>query len=88
MDHFLPWLILLSPLCSAALILLFAHRSKPLSVFISLSAVFVSFLATLAAFGKAPESLASQLAWIDLGPALQLNIGYIKEAILHMKFFS
>jgi NADH-quinone oxidoreductase subunit L len=81
MDHFLPWLILLSPLCSAALILLFAHRSKPLSVFISLSAVFVSFLATLAAFGKAPESLASQLAWIDLGPALQLNIGLKVDAL-------
>ena len=81
MDHFLPWLILLSPLCSAGLILLFAHRSKSLSVLISLSAVFVSLIATLAVFGKPPESLATQFSWIDLGPALQLNIGLKIDAL-------
>ena len=81
MDHFLPWLILLSPLFSTGLILLFAHRSKSLSVLISLCAVFVSLIATLAVFGKPPESLATQFSWIDLGPALQLNIGLKIDAL-------
>ncbi len=75
MAHTLPWLILLSPLVSALLVLLFAHRSKALSVALSLAAVFVSLGGSLLAFSKAPESLSTHFTWIDLGPAFQLNIG-------------
>jgi NADH-quinone oxidoreductase subunit L len=81
MHSSLPWIILLSPLASALLILLFAHRSKLLSVLLSLGAVGLSFLLTLVVLRKSPDSLASQISWIDLGPALQLSIGLKVDAL-------
>jgi NADH-quinone oxidoreductase subunit L len=71
----MPWIILLSPLVSAISILLFAHRFKTLSTLLSLGAVTVSLAASLLVFGSPPQSLSSQISWIDLGPSLHLNIG-------------
>lgn len=81
MDHTLPWLILLAPLLSAVLVLLFAHRSKSLSVALSLAAVFVSFVGSLLAFGISPEALSTTFTWIDLGTAFRLNIGLKIDAL-------
>lgn len=75
MDHTLPWLILLAPLASALCILLFAHKSKSLSVALSLGAVFISLGSSLLLLGKGPEPLLTHMTWIDLGSVLQLQIG-------------
>ena len=79
--EFLPWLILLSPLASAACILLFAHRSKPLSVTLSLAAVLTAFGATLALLASGSQTVASSVDWIHLGPSLHLTIGLKVDAL-------
>jgi NADH-quinone oxidoreductase subunit L len=81
MDPSLPWLILLAPLVSAITILLFAHRSKALSVALSLGAVFISLIGTLLVFGKDPALTASQFSWITAGPSLHLVIGLKVDAL-------
>lgn len=80
METFLPWIILLSPLASAALILLFAHRSKALSVSLSLAAVSASLGASLALCAKGADAHVSA-TWIDLGLALHLTIGLKVDAL-------
>ena len=79
--EFLPWLILLSPLASAACILLFAHRSKALSVTLSLAAVLTAFGATVALLAAGSQTVASSVTWINLGPALHLTIGLKVDAL-------
>ena len=44
MNSTLPWLVLLAPLLSAAVITLFTQRSRSVSAAISVVAVIVSFL--------------------------------------------
>lgn len=80
MESFLAWLILLCPLASAALILSFAHESKPLSVKLSLGAVFVALTATLILIFN-QGTCQSAVTWIDLGPALRLSIGIKVDAL-------
>ena len=80
METTLPWIILLSPLASAVLILLFAHRSKPLSVGLSLAAVFAALGATLL-IASGTSVLQTSATWIDLGPAFHLNIGLKVDAL-------
>lgn len=80
METSLPWIILLSPLASAVLILLFAHRSKPLSVLLSLAAVFAAFGSTLLLFSS-HSVVQTSATWIDLGPALHLTIGLKIDAL-------
>lgn len=77
----MPWLILFTPLLSAILILLFAHRSKRLSVALSVLAVTVSFICSASVFLKGPETLSVSHTWIDLGPALKLDIGLHIDAM-------
>lgn len=69
------WYVLLSPLLSALLILLVAHRSRGTSVFLSLAAVAMSFGASVCAFLQPQEALATGFNWIDLGESLKVSIG-------------
>lgn len=80
METTLPWIILLSPLVSAILILLFAHRSKPLSVTLSLAAVLTALGATLLIM-RGDGVVQTSANWIDLGPALHLTIGLKIDAL-------
>lgn len=80
MESFLAWLILLCPLASAALILSFAHESKPLSVKLSLGAVAVALTATLILIFN-QGTCQSAITWIDLGPSLRLSIGIKVDAL-------
>jgi NADH-quinone oxidoreductase subunit L len=73
--EFLPWLILLSPLASAACILLFAHKSKSLSVTLSLAAVGTAFGATLMLLSSGAETVSTSMDWIQIGSLLHLTIG-------------
>src|SRR5436309_15116811 len=71
MKSILPWLILLAPLCSAAVITLFTLR---LSSFISIAAVFVSFICSCFVFARAGMP-APQFTWIDVRGVLTIPLG-------------
>src|ERR1051325_1170066 len=74
MISLLPWLILLAPLCSAAVITVFTLRWKALSSFISVAAVLVSFVCCVLVFSR-PDISAVDLTWIDIAGGLKVPLG-------------
>jgi NADH-quinone oxidoreductase subunit L len=83
MRSILPWLILLAPLCSAAVITLFTLRWKGLSSFISIAAVFVSFICSCIVFERAGIS-ALHYNWIDVAGALTVPLGLTLDQLSRM----
>jgi len=71
----LPWIILLAPLVSAALILLVTNKARWVSSMISVGAVLVSFVATLLLFTQPYPTAPNQFLWINLGAEFQIPIG-------------
>jgi len=63
MNPILPWIILLAPFVSAAVIMLFTLRRKTLSSSISLAAVLVSFIFSCLIFAQR-TSTAAEFTWI------------------------
>jgi NADH-quinone oxidoreductase subunit L len=74
----LPWLILLLPLISAAIITLFTRRSKTLSAAISIAAVLGSFICSCLVFVRIDIS-APEFTWLDIRGTLQVPIGFILD---------
>src|ERR1700736_2146746 len=74
MNGSLPWYVLLLPLCSAAVIVLFTRRSRTLSCFISVAAVLGSFVCSCLIFLR-PEISAAQLTWIDIPGVFHVPLG-------------
>jgi NADH-quinone oxidoreductase subunit L len=70
----LAWLILLAPLCSAAFITVFTRRWKTLSSAISVTAVSVTFLASVVVFRR-PDISAVDLTWINIAGGLTIPLG-------------
>jgi NADH-quinone oxidoreductase subunit L len=83
MDANIPWFILLCPLISAAIILLFTRKSRELSALISVAAVCFSFLGSLILLlSPTPHGVvANRLSWIDLGTSLQLPLGVVIDPL-------
>jgi NADH-quinone oxidoreductase subunit L len=73
MNSILPWLILLAPLFSAAVITLFTLRWKGVSSSISIAAVLVSFVCSCLVFAHSASS-AAQFTWIDIAGALKVPL--------------
>jgi NADH-quinone oxidoreductase subunit L len=73
MNSIFPWLILLAPLGSAAVITLFTLRWKRVSSSISIAAVLVSFICSCLIFAHSPSS-AAQLTWIDIAGAFKIPL--------------
>lgn len=72
----LPWIILFTPLISAALIATVTKGSRCLSAFISVAAVLISLAASILLFLQpAPAAGSFQIPWLDLGQDLQIPIG-------------
>jgi len=72
----LPWIILLTPLLSAAFITLFTQRARGISGLISIAACFISFIATCILFSK-PDGLASgEYHWLDISPQFSITISF------------
>jgi len=71
----LPWIILFSPLISALLILFVTKGSRTLSGYVSVAAVLISFVASLAVFFQADPTAPNQFLWLDFGNQLQVPIG-------------
>ena len=74
MNSFLPWIILLAPLVSAALITLFTLRWKTLSSSISIAAVLVSFTCSCLIFAHRTAT-AAEFTWINISGAFQVPLG-------------
>ena len=74
MDSILPWIILLAPLVSAAVITVFTLRWKTLSSAISVVAVLVSFTNSCLIFARS-TSAAAEFTWIGIGGIFQVPFG-------------
>jgi NADH-quinone oxidoreductase subunit L len=74
MNPLFPWLILLAPLASAALITLFTRRWKALSSAISIAAVCVSFICSCLIFIYSATA-AVEVVWIDVSPVFRVPLG-------------
>ncbi len=70
----LPWIILLAPLSSAAVITLFTLRWKGVSSFISIAAVLVSFACSCLIFTQSGIATA-HFNWIDIPSAFKVPLG-------------
>ncbi len=80
MTSALPWYVLLLPLISAAVIVLFTRRSANVSAFLSVGAAVVGFVGSCAIFSSAATS-AAQMTWIDLRPLLFVPLGFELDAL-------
>src|SRR6202043_858976 len=69
-----PWIILFSPFVSAVVIVLATERFKKLSSYISVAAVAISFVFSVAVFFG--QDGTASFNWIDLG-TFQVKIGYL-----------
>jgi len=74
MNSILPWVVLLAPLLSAAVITLFTLRWKALSSFLSVAAVLVSFACTCLIFTHSTIT-AAEFHWIDIAGVFKVPIG-------------
>ena len=74
MNSILPWLILLAPLVSAAVITLFTLRLKTLSSSISIVAVLVSFACSCVIFAQ-HTTAAAEFTWIGIRSVFQVPFG-------------
>ena len=74
MNPILPWLILLAPLVSAAVITLFTLRLKTLSSSISIVAVLVSFACSCVIFAQ-HTTAAAEFTWIGIRSVFQVPFG-------------
>src|SRR3984893_1845311 len=74
MKSSLPWYVLLLPLCSAAVIVLFTRRSRTLSSYISVAAVLGSFVCSCLIFLRSDIS-AAQFTWIDIPDVFKVLLG-------------
>src|SRR5438093_4929119 len=80
MDSILPWIILLAPLVSAAVITVFTLRWKTLCSAISVVAVLVSFTYSGLIFALS-TSAAAEFTWIGIGGIFQVPFGLILDPL-------
>src|SRR5213596_1616014 len=74
MNSLLPWIVLLAPLVSAAVITLFTRRWKMLSSSISIAAVLVSFICSCFIFAHRTQG-AAEFTWISISGVFQVPLG-------------
>src|SRR5436189_2828232 len=74
----LPWVVLLAPLFSAAVITVFTLRWKALSSFISVAAVLVSFVCSCLIFSQSGIS-SPEFMWISLGGVFKVPFGFVLD---------
>ncbi|HEV2096994.1 MAG TPA: hypothetical protein VGQ82_10880, partial [Chthoniobacterales bacterium] len=80
MSSALPWSVLLVPLISAVVILLFTRRSGRVSSFVSVLAALSSLLCSWALF-TSESTRAIELTWIDLRPLLYVPLGFVIDGL-------
>jgi len=80
MNSNLSWIVLLSPLISAAAITLFTHRSRPRSSFVSIAAVLGSFVCSCLIFTQ-PSVSVPESTWIDFGGVFNVPFGFVLDKL-------
>lgn len=75
----LPWIVLFSPLAAALVILLFTRRSPALSSAVSIAAVSIAFLGSLALFAGGDRHV--QFDWLNFGERLRVPFGANVDAL-------
>jgi len=83
MNSTLPWIVLLAPLFSAALITLFTLRSRNLSAAISVAAVIISFVAACVVFASG-DTAAVQFNWLRVAGFLSVPFGFVLDWLSRM----
>jgi NADH-quinone oxidoreductase subunit L len=83
----LPWIILLTPLLSAAFITLFTQRARNLSAMISVAACLISFLATCLLFFNSGAAAATPYHWLDVAPQFSISIGFTVDQLSKAMLF-
>jgi NADH-quinone oxidoreductase subunit L len=76
----IPWLVLLAPLASAALIALITGRARRLSAAISVGAVLVSFICSCVVFARS-GTRAAEIPWIEFPGILRVPIGFVLDSL-------
>src|SRR3984893_16143271 len=79
----LPWLILLAPLVSAAVITLFTQKFRGLSSFISVAAILVSLACSWIVFIQ-PGASAPERTWIDIPGIFHITLGLTLDSLSKM----
>src|ERR1700730_1989490 len=79
----LPWLILLAPLVSAAVITLFTQKFRGLSSFISVAAILVSLACSWIVFLQ-PGVSAPERTWIDIPGIFHIPLGLTLDGLSKM----
>src|SRR5881398_407950 len=74
MNSLLPWIVLLAPLVSAAVITLLTRRWKMLSSSISIAAVLVSFICSCFIFAHRTQG-GAEFMWISISGVFQVPLG-------------
>jgi NADH-quinone oxidoreductase subunit L len=82
-NSLLPWYALMLPLISASAITLFAQRAKSLSSFISIAAVFASFICSCLIFAQ-PNISAPVRNWIDIHDVFTVPFGFVLDQLSKM----
>src|SRR5881394_1356881 len=80
MNSVLPWVVLLAPLVSAAVITLFTLRWKAVSSVISIAAVLVSFTCSCLIFTQSGIA-ATEFAWIDISGTFKVPLGFTLDQL-------
>src|SRR6266513_2335148 len=80
MNSIFPWIILLAPLSSAAVITLFTLRWKAASSFISIAAVLISFACSCLIFTQSGIA-AAEFAWIDISGGFKVPLGFTLDQL-------
>src|SRR5215472_15592716 len=76
----IPWLVLLAPLVSAALIALIAGRARRLSAAISVAAVVISFVGSCIIFSRSKIG-ATEIPWIEVPGIFRVPIGFVLDSL-------
>jgi len=79
----LPWLVLLAPLGSAAVITVFTLRGKALSSFLSCAAVIMSFICASVVFAR-KDMTAATLTWIDFPGVFTVPLAIVLDPLSRM----
>ena len=75
-----PWYVLLLPLISAAVILLFTRHSGGVSSIVSVGAAVIGFVVSCLIFAS-PNTSALELTWIDIKPFLYVPLGFVLDQL-------
>src|SRR6184192_610447 len=80
MNSVLPWVVLLAPLVSTAVITLFTLRWKAVSSVISIAALLVSFTCSCLIFTQSGIA-ATEFAWIDISGTFKVPLGFTLDQL-------